>query len=297
MYRKYLGRRPKRRRVSVTSAARTPQSHHHKLSSNGSSALSSIVTPRQGTASLYDDVCQTSREGVMCDDQSAFSHKDASLNPLLDNDIIIPDITISTNARPALSPTSLQRFDSFPSLSTLVEQSQQYDSSVLPEGNHTTPCNIHSNATNETSLLFSRKRDKTNRSAYNRKRRLIQKLKNCIQSLGTLEEQAVIIEETLKLPALQEVKSMARLVNSTEHSIMSKVTNNVFKSLKQVSDKSSCRGRINQDKKVNQESLVLALYLHHHQCFNHVITHFKIYKSISNAIFRFYQNDCSSSVT
>ena len=62
--------------------------------------------------------------------------------------------------------------------------------------------------------------------------------------------QPVIVNETLNLPALKAVKQMAHLVNEQEQTLMSNVAKNVLKSLKQVSDKPSSRGRLNDAKRV-----------------------------------------------
>lgn len=263
MYRNYLGRKPKRRRVAVTRFVSSTPSRHvaHPQSvlsslSNSASSNNIHLSSQETTLSSPTSMCFDAEE---CTEFHV--HDNASTKSVPYQILSSPHNSktdTSTDSPNVLSPKTLDNFDSFPTLSTYINQS--FTNRHHNEMNNTQISPNRPNCSKpDTSLLFKESRDKSLKSAYNRKLRLIKKLKLCIESLGTTEQQAVIVEETLNLPSLKSVKQMAHLVNEEDQKLMCNVTKNVFKSLKQVSEKPSSRGRLNNDKRVYQESLVSSI--------------------------------------
>ena len=264
MYRKYLARRPKRRRVPVTrpvtslTSCHLSSPHPHPSSPSISSSPNNILLLHHETTSSSQTSTSLNSEDCTVldiDDRRKKNSVSDNKEPSAQN---LNAGNITETPRNVPSPVALERYDSFPSLSTFVNQSRTSD-----DNNQSNNTKRYSTAAQyakpDTSLLFKRSRDTSLKSAYNRKHRLIKKLKLCIDSLGTTEQQAAIVEETLNLPSMKAVKQMAHLVNEQEQILMSKVAKNVFRSLKEVSDKPRSRGRLNDDRRVYQESLVTSI--------------------------------------
>ena len=162
-------------------------------------------------------------------------------------------------------PTSIQLKKSSSSVSSIT--TPHFD---LPAFNSTSDASSSDKSSNEMQsnldlsseenserlLLFTKKSDRSEKSAYNRKHRLIMKLKSTLKKLGNADQGGIILEETLNDPEFENLKKKARLISFDEHNFYTKVTNNLFKCVKQVSEKTSTRGRLTDTERIARDLLV-----------------------------------------
>ena len=309
MYRNYLGRRPKRRRVSETRSAlpltNRPSNTQQSPVLVPGTVLSSIQNDNSSLSSLPEstslnenDILDNSimEKNVSIEEclssptqlqvpsneqcqknistENKYSSTDATSNhtevqyvpeasTILPSALMPTDYNVPYNCKTQNKSVSMEQdtFKDFPPLLTFVDDGNKtsFDVDINPKENTHAQSRFKHRLRDKSLDLFKKNKYSSDRSAYNRKRRLIKKLKDCIESLGCIQKQAAIVEQTLNLPDMQKLKQMAHLVDEKEHSVMSNVTKNVFKSLKQVSDKQPSRGRLNNDQRIYQESIITSI--------------------------------------
>ena len=262
MYRKLLGRRPKRRgESSSTSRFRT-------ANFNSQENINLPVRLRNPTNVKEVDGSDISQQSVI---QDQLSNKSAQYNQN-QNIMLSPERhSFST----VMNDDEIQQQTGLPQSIQLNKSSSSISSITtslfdLPAFNSTSDASSNNTSSYESNVnldlsseeksrrlqLFSKNGDRSDRSAYNRKRRLIMKLKSTLKKLGNEDQGGVILEETLNEPEFKNLKKKARLISFDEHNFYTNVTNNLFKCVKQVSDKSSSRGRLTDTERIARDLLV-----------------------------------------
>ena len=266
MYRKYLDRRPKRRNES--SSARRSSSlrigdrdtielspHRHTSSMKGASIKTIVSTNLPNPSHNSNNNEPLSVPYRNSSDMN--THDEENCVPLPDANLSSQIIAHGDNRQLTSFPTNIQ-----------INTSSSSISSVTTSGFITDENSDKSLNTNQSSLtlsskektrrlsLFTRDNDSSNKVAYNRKLRLIRNLKRTLKALGNDEQGGIILEETLNDPEFENLRKKARLIHSEEHTFYSNVTRNLFNCVKQVSDKTNSRGRLNDKERIARDLLV-----------------------------------------
>ena len=268
MPRKYLGRIPKRRRHMLVRQSFFGSDGHQQ---NSDSSQNPSVSPTNNIDARSDSSHLFPSSNVHNNNFSDLSNDNLHLN----REIPIPQIPSNSHVDVEVLiddeiqqqtdlPTDIQIQNSSSTISSMTTSLFDIQASSL----HSDESSEKSSRTNQhyVSLsveekarrlsLFMKDSDSSSKSAYNRKRRLIRNLKRTLKALGSDEQGGIILEEALNDPTFYNLKRKARLITSDEHAFYSNVTNNLFKCVKQVSDKTSSRGRLNDKERIARDLLV-----------------------------------------
>ena len=213
MPRKYLGRIPKRRRHTSFRRTNTGPSvnrDNNNLSDNLSVPSSNNVHNQSNRFSSFASARDNND-----------NHLPLSTNPFFRGDIIIPQI--APNPETIIDVDMQQQTDlpnniqiqnsssSISSMTTSIFDNQAINSSTdesSDKNSRTTHFSVSCSAEEKSRRLslFSKPSDKSNRTAYDRKRHLIHKLKRTLKALGNDDQGGVILEETLNDPVFHNLK-------------------------------------------------------------------------------------------
>ena len=268
MPRKYLDRIPKRRRRSLHRRSNIASN----VNQNRNISSQNITAPLRNNRDVENDSPNLFASSIVNNN----NHPDVSTNNTFFNEpIVIPSLPLNSPSNENVImiddmqqqtnlPTNIQIQNSSSTISSMT--TSLFD--IQASSSNTDKDSDKSSCTNQFSVtlsaeeksrrlsLFTKPSDKTDRSAYERKRHLIQKLKRTLKALGSDEQGGVILQEALNDPDFQNLKKKARLVTTEEHSFYSNVTNNLFKCVKQVSNKTHSRGRLNDKERIARDLLV-----------------------------------------
>ena len=84
-------------------------------------------------------------------------------------------------------------------------------------------------------------------SSYDRRRRLVKKLKDCIKKIGNVNQQGTILSDVLNSPDMADVLKAGNIVPPKQSIANQRVVNQLWKQLDRSSMKNSLRGRVNDD--------------------------------------------------
>ena len=195
----------------------------------------SVMSLLSNNASHIDGISTPLSKSVVCDANMSATHENVSLSPDDSLRNILNDETNLFNVNDDLSQDLITH--SQINLSTPINSNANLDVAIDSDS---TVSDTESHTRHQSLVTKSSLR-------YHSRRRLVRNLIQYIQKMGNLSDQALIVSEAFKSPALQSVLEAAGIIKPKEFNSYEMIVKQLCKQLDRSSAKSSLRGRVNDD--------------------------------------------------